>query len=75
VADEVITMRFEEFEPELAAWMLTCARSFAVAKVDGRPGERGGVVYTRPYRAWGCVAYWTKARAVVVRQLPKRVSP
>jgi hypothetical protein len=67
--NEVLTLRFVDYEPALAEWMLGCGRTFASSKPDGRPGERHGALFH-----WGshhCIAFWTKARTVVVRELPK----
>lgn len=66
--NETVTLRFVEFDPDHATRMLDCARTFAVDKFDGRPGLRYGTVYG--FHGWQCIAYWTRARAVVVRELP-----
>lgn len=63
--NERINLRFHDFSPEVAAFMLACARSFAVSKMDGRPGPGHGTGFRSP-GGRVCHAYWTKARAIVV---------
>jgi len=62
---ESIILRFHEFDPDRAESMVRCARDFAVSKIGGKVGRWGATVYA--FHGWACVAYWTKARAVVVR--------
>lgn len=64
---EQITLRFLDYEPLRAEAMLGCARRFASEEPDKPPGERNGTVYA--FKGWACVAYWTPARAVVVREV------
>lgn len=71
--NEVMTLRFVDFDPHLAAWMVECGRSFATMKAGGPTGQRRGVAFARPSREWVCFAYWTQKRAVVVVEQPKEV--
>jgi hypothetical protein len=69
--NERINLRFNDFTPEVATFMLNCARLFAVDKVRGAAGPRHGIAYSS-HGGHVCFAYWTKARAVVVvEQQPK----
>lgn len=68
MAGEVVILRFVDFDPERAEQMLRCARSFATGYTGGPTGERRGCVYG--FGRWSCVAFWTRRRAVVVRELP-----
>ncbi len=66
--NERITLRFIDYDPVKADTMLRIARQFAVEKSGGRPGPGPGTVYA--CGGWACRAYWTRGRAVVVRELP-----
>ena len=65
---ERIILDFLDYAPLKAEAMLGRARHFAVEKIGGRTGHGGSTVYA--YKGWACVAYWTRARAVVVREIP-----
>jgi hypothetical protein len=64
---EVIHLRFTDYTPDKAAFMLKCARSFAVSKLEGKTGARAGTVYRRGELCF--LAYWTGTRAVVVKEV------
>ena len=56
-------------------WLAGCGDAFAHSKPHGSPGMRGGTIYSvsddSSTRQGGrsCIAYWTRKRAVVVREL------
>lgn len=74
--NERIRLEFVDYDEHRAGLMLTVARRFATANIHGRTGLRRGWVYAfgppdAPYSGpdrWSCVAYWTPARVVVVRE-------
>lgn len=70
--NERITLRFREYDPELAHWLLDVARSFAVTFINRQSGVRCAVGYSR--NGWKAHAYWTRARAVVVVDSTEEVS-
>lgn len=72
--NESIRLHFVDYDDRLAERMLWVARDFAVDKIDGRPGVRYGTVY-RFVGGGRVLAYWTRARAVVVRELTDEDSP
>lgn len=63
--NETIILRFHAYDPLRAEAMLGVARQFAAEFIDRPHGGRKGCAYS--FRDWACLAYWTKARAVVVR--------
>jgi len=69
--NERINLRFHDFSPKVATFMLACARDFAVSKMDGRAGPDHGTTY-RSHGGLVVSAHWTKSRAItVVEQAPR----
>jgi hypothetical protein len=72
VANERIELRFIEHSRKLAGVALDIAQSFVTTFMDRAHGPRHAVIYQGGGRSWA--AYWTKRRAVVVRELGEGVS-
>lgn len=66
--DSTPTTHVWRVTPDKAIVMLDVARTFAVEKIGGPPGPRHGTSYRWRNRALTVLAYWTKARAVVVAE-------
>lgn len=71
--NERIHLRFQDYSPEVATFMLSCARDFMADKPNGAAGPGHGTGFRHGVR-W-CFAYWTRARAVVVVEHKQKEAP
>ena len=59
---------FQDFNVAMAEAMTLCAYELIRSKPNGTPGMRGATVY-KTFAGVRFVAYWTKRRTVIVREL------
>lgn len=65
--EQSITLQCFPSDGAMAPWLLECGQKFLVEYPKRAHGIRHGMVCFNG--KWRCVAYWTKGRRLVVRQL------
>lgn len=64
--NESMILRFIDYTPEKAEWLLACARK-SIAPLHDRFGFRNGILYVRP--DFRCMVYMTENRTIVAREI------